>query len=101
MGESAENRSGSSSSRRRDLGPRGGNRLPEQGSSLVWSVGGFGITPEAVRRRTRYGVSLRSVVDEVAHLGLLVVDLGIHDNEEEEGYFFKNSRERVREKAGA
>jgi hypothetical protein len=80
MGEGAEDRSGSSSRDRGDLSSRGGNRLPEQGSSIVWSAGGFGITLDAVRRRAREG-DPRSVVDEVAHLGLLVVALAVHDNE--------------------
>lgn len=91
MGEGAEDRSGSSSRGRGDLSPRGGNRLPEQSSSIVWSAGGFGITLDAVRRRAREGNPC-SVVDESAHLGLLVVALAVHDNEgrSEEEDFFKN-----------
>jgi hypothetical protein len=79
MGEGAEHSSGSSSRGRGALSPRGGNRLSEH--SLVWSARGFGITLEAVRRRARDGISLGSVVDKVAHLGRLVVALGVHDNE--------------------
>lgn len=80
MGEGAEDRSGSSSRDRRNLSPCGGNRLPEEGSSVVWSAGGLGITLGALRGRARER-GFGSIVDEVAHLGLLVVALTVHGNE--------------------
>lgn len=98
VGKGAEHRSGPSSRGRRDLGR--GNRLSEKGSSLVWSARGLGRAPEAVRRRVRDGNYSRGAVDEVAHLGLLVVALGVHGNEGRGGRgFLQKKQERLRARA--
>lgn len=93
VGKGAEHRSGPSSRGRRDLGR--GNRLSEEGSSLVWSARGLGRAPEAVRRGVRDGDYSRGAVDEVAHLGLLVVALGVHGNEGRggRGFLQKNKKD--------